>query len=424
MSNLAVMEKKLLLPSFAWATEPKEGHELVDFIGAPGGGARGYNTEGDVLTQTVDGRPLNDLWAEFQTTMGLANERRQTLIDLLTFSVTNVIEDVAQVAGDDFEEASEFGEPKSLRPSLAWFSLAYDFKWYDIAARFTWKFLAEATAPQVEAINASVLEADNRLVFKKVMQALFKGNANRSSNIRGQNYTVYGLYNADGTVPPEYKGSTFPGSHTHYLASDSDSGSGTGAAKVSPQELEDLIEQLRHHGYSAANGTQLVFMVNPTEGKVIRSFRAGTSYKPTTGGDGTRTSVATWDFIPATNQPPMIVPNAAGLLGTQPSGSVGGLPILGSYGPAVIVEEDYVPVGYILLIGSGGAGNLGNPVGIREHVNPALRGLRLVGGPRVGYPLIDSFYQRGFGTGIRQRGGAAIMQITTASTYTAPTNFD
>ena len=29
---------------------------------------------------------------------------------------------------------------------MSYFSLAYDFKWYDVATRFTWKFLAEATA--------------------------------------------------------------------------------------------------------------------------------------------------------------------------------------------------------------------------------------------------------------------------------------
>ena len=59
-------------------------------------------------------------------------------------------------------------------------------------------------------------------------------------------------------------------------------------------------------------------------------------------------------------------------------------------------------------------------VGLREHVNTSLRGLRLVKGPNPDYPLIDSFYQRGFGTGVRQRGGAVVMKIT-AGSYSAPT---
>jgi hypothetical protein len=49
-----------------------------------------------------------------------------------------------------------------------------------------------------------------------------------------------------------------------------------------------------------------------------------------------------------------------------------------------------------------------------------LRGLRLVKGAVPDYPLIDSYYQRGFGTGVRQRGGGVVMQVTASGTYTIP----
>jgi hypothetical protein len=52
-----------------------------------------------------------------------------------------------------------------------------------------------------------------------------------------------------------------------------------------------------------------------------------------------------------------------------------------------------------------------------------MQGLRLVKGANPDYPLIDSFYNRGFGTGVRQRGGAAVMQITASGTYTPPTSY-
>jgi hypothetical protein len=84
--------------------------------------------------------------------------------------------------------------------------------------------------------------------------------------------------------------------------------------------------------------------------------------------------------------------------------------VIGAYGPVLIIEEDYIPAGYMLLIASGGQANLQNPVGIREHANTALRGLRLVKGPNPDYPLQESYYQRGFGTGVRQRGVAVVMQ--------------
>jgi hypothetical protein len=369
------------------------------------GGARGYNVEGDVLTQTVDGRDLNDLWNEFQATITIQNERRTGLVEMLTFPVTNVIEDVPQIGGDDFEEASEFGEPKGIRPALSYFSLAYDFKWYDIAARYTWKFLAEASAQQIEAVHQSVLDADNRLVFKKVMNTLFN-NVNRSATIKGQNYTVFSLYNADGTVPPDYKGNTFNGSHTHYLSS--------GAAAIDSGDVEALIDHLKHHGYSAANGTQLVLLVTAQEAASIRTWRANVT--------NANAAVATYDFIPSQGSPGLIVPNAQGMLGTQVPNTINGMPVIGSYGPALIVEEEYIPAGYIVLIGTGGEGGLNNPVGLREHANPGLRGLRLINDNASSYPLVDSFYSRGFGTGIRQRGGAAVMRIS-ASAYAIPSQY-
>ncbi len=71
---------------------------------------RGTNTEGDVITQTIDGRSLNDIWREFQRSLDFWNNNRTALVNALTFAVQQPIEDVPQITGDDFEEASEFGD--------------------------------------------------------------------------------------------------------------------------------------------------------------------------------------------------------------------------------------------------------------------------------------------------------------------------
>jgi hypothetical protein len=377
---------------------------MVDMFA--GGMPQGYNVEADVITQTADGRDLNDLWSEFTAVVAIHNERRQTLIDLLTFPVNQVIEDVPYITGDDFEEATEFGVPKGVRTGLSYFSMAYDFKWYDIATRYTWKFLAEAGAQQVESIHQSILEADNRLVFKKVMQTLFR-NTNRAATIKGQNYTVFALYNGDGTVPPEYKTNVFDGTHTHYY--------GTNSATLDSQDVEGMLDHLRHHGYSETNGTQFILMVNPAQGDVIRTWRVGVV--------SANAQVAKYDFIPSQGSPSFITPNAQGLVGSQPPASYRGLTVIGSYGPALVVAEEYIPAGYMTLIGSGGEGNLENPIGIREHANQALRGLRLIPGNQSTYPLIDSYYSRGFGTGIRQRGAAVVVQVVASTTYTIPSQY-
>jgi hypothetical protein len=361
------------------------------------GGAKGYNAAGDVLTQTADGRSLVDIWTEFQQTIAIANERRQSLIDLLTFPVTSIIEDVPQFGGGDFEIMSEYGVPQGIRPTTNVLSLGYSFQWYDLAARFTWQFLAEASTGQVEAVHQSALEADNRLVFLEVMRTLFR-NTNRVANINQQNYNVYTFWNNDGTVPPAYKNNTFASSHTHFRTS--------GAGTINSGDLDEIVDDFKAHGYSVENGTQHFLMANNVEATIIRSFKVAT---------GSR-----YDFIPSQGQPAVILPSTGGLLGSQVGNSFRGFNVIGSYGSLLIIEEDYIPAGYVAAFASGGAANLNNPIGFREHANAGLRGLRLVKGRDGDYPLIDSYYARGFGTGVRQRGAGMVMQITASGTYAIP----
>jgi len=348
----------------------------------------------------ADGRDLNDIWTEFQSTVAIQNEERQRLVDLLTFPVSSMIEDVPQFGSEDFEEASEYGVPVGIRPTENVLSLGYTFKWYDLATRFTWQFLSEATSQRIEAVHQGVLEADNRLVFKEVMRTLFRS-TNRTTNIKGQNYNVYAFWNGDGTVPPQYKNNTFAGSHTHYRTS--------GAATINSGDLDEIVDDLKSHGYSAENGTTQFLMVNSAEANVIRNFRVAT---------GSR-----FDFIPALGQPGLLTPNTQGLIGQQVASSFRGMNVIGSYGTLLIIEEDYIPAGYVVGLASGGLANLNNPIGFREHANTSMRGLRLIKGPGNDYPLIDSYYARGFGTGIRQRGAGLVMQVTANANYAAPASY-
>lgn len=391
----------------ALSGKAKKGMQLVNFAKLLGvqptivGMEGGYNAAGDLLTQTVDGFDLNNIWNEFQASVAAMNATRTLIVDLLTFPVTANVERVAQIATTNFELASEYGEPRGARPGGGYLTLGYDFNWYDLAARFTWKFLADAPASQVEAINAMALEADNRMVYNKVMSALYN-NTNRLASINGQDVNVYSLYNADGTVPPTYKSNVFDGTHTHYLV--------TNGTVVDSGDLDDMYEHVRHHGYSAENGVQHVLLVNSAEGKLIRKFRV------TTG--------STYDFIPAQGTPALFLPTDVALFGGgQPVSSYRGMNVIGSYGPILVVEDDTFPATYMSLIATGGQANLNNPVGIREHENTSLRGLRLVKGPNPDYPLIDSFYNRGFGTGVRQRGAGAVMQVKASGSYAVPAQY-
>jgi|GEM_PF-930084 len=394
-------------------SSPMTGKEMLSLASIgylPGiGGAEGggYMTQGDIVTATNDGIDLNAMWEEFQLVLDVYNEKRAALVALMTFPVTQLIENVPQGGEGTFEMASEFGEPQGQRAAISYFQLAYDFHDYDLATRYTWKFLRDADARQIENLHQQALGADNRLIFKKVMEALFQDD-NRDADINKNNYTVFSLYNGkDGAVPPKWKDITFDNTHSHYMTS--------GQSVIDSDDLEDLYENVAHHGYGIEQGTTFVLLCNRDEIKEIRKFKAGV--------ENNNGAEATFDFIPADGQPTMIVPNADGLIGSKPPSSWNGLPVIGSYAGILIVEEAFIPSGYVVLLGSGGEGDLQNPVGLREHANPLYRGLRLLPGNQQRYPLIDSYYARAFGTGIRQRGGAAIMMIGgngTSSTYDPP----
>lgn len=369
------------------------------------GGARGVNTAGDVVTVTADGRDLRQIWDEFQQLVEIRNARRQPLVNLLVAPVTEPIVDVAQFgAVDAFEIASEFGVPKSMRVAASTFAMGFPFEWYDARGAYTWKFLVDASAQQVESVTNAILEADNVLVFNEAMRVLFLP-TNRTASINKNAYTVYALYNADGTVPPDYKTNTFLGTHTHYLSS--------GAATVDSGDLDEMQLHLNHHGFTAARGNDLILMVNSAQSTTIRTFKSVQN-----GG------TATYDFIPSLGQPRFLMsttqiqdPNTP-----RPPAEFQGFKVLGSYGELLILEEDYIPAGYMVAFATGGEDGLVNPLGMREHANPQYRGLRLVKGRDADYPLQDAMWQRGFGIGVRQRGSAVIMRIGVAA-YTAPTNF-
>jgi hypothetical protein len=330
----------------------------------------------------------------------------------MTFDVTNVIEDVFQ-GGDtvDFERASEFGVPVGVRAAApTYFSLGFSFGWWDLAVRYTWQFLADADQRQVDILVDMAMEADNRLMFNHIMSALFDDDT-RVAKIEGQNYNVFPLYNGDSTVPPRYKSTVHTAPHTHYLTS--------GAATVDPGDLTgtgSMYAHLAHHGYSWQEGSVLILMVNSAQMATIRTFRAGVA-------------AAEYDFITSEGAPPWAMTdddiiNLIDRPGAAPPSSWNGLPVSGRYGPWLIIEDDAIPAGYMLGFASGGTLNARNLVGVREHANTGLRGLRLVRGPIPDYPLIQSYYQRGFGTGVRQRGAGVVMQVTVSGTYTEPASYD
>jgi hypothetical protein len=364
---------------------------------------RGIHAAGDILTSTGDGVDLNRLWNDFQASLAIQNERRDSLVQLLTYPTTLANESVFQSGAQaEFEESTEYGLPVGYRPALAYATMGYDFKWRDLGGYYTWQFLAEAPASQVQAFNNMAIEADNRTIFNKVMNTLF--NNTRRTNKEGN--VVYPFYNGQSVdafdTPPPYGATVHAAGHNHFL---------TVGATLEPTDVEGMQDHLTHHGFTKDRGNTLVLMVNQAQGDVMRNWRSTAN-----GGTGR------YDFIPSSNTPSFLLPVNVRTEGGAPPSTYQGFNVIGAYGQFIVLQDDYVPASYLVAFATGGQDALPNPIAFREHTNASLRGMRLVKGRTPDYPLIDSVYNRGFGTGVRYRGAAVIAQVT-AGAYSIPTQY-
>jgi len=331
----------------------------------------------------------------------LYNQHRSTIVRLLSYPTIAVADVIPQsVEGDSFEVATEQGIPTAPREPADYLRLGYNFQDYDKRLSPTWKFLRGATAEQVTARVTRIFEQDNRLVSGTILRRLL----DPAPGFNEWQHTCYGLWSGDGMVPPNSLGETFDGSHTHHLT--------TGSTTIDSADIEVMIHHVTEHGYGrfGSQGGQLIILAHPDQVEDMTFWRAGVEYA--TG------KTPKWDFVPSAAQPAYFT--AEHLVGAIPPTDLEALRVLGSYGDAWLIESHYVPAGYVVVTATGGLDSDMNPGGFREHVNTAYHGLPHIPG-RGPYPLVDSFYARGFGVGVRHSGAAVVMQVTTNASYTPPT---
>jgi len=382
--------------------------DLLKSVEITGGDVNGFHSESDVRYNTSDGVPFSTLWTEFDRTLEIWNQHKTGLAALFTYPVVDEVEKVSSVGNVKFEKASEYGVAKAVKLNIDYYQLAYGWNDWDIATRFSWKFLRENNAAYLRTLHDKIMEAQELEIFTEVMKAIFD-NRNRASEVNGLGYNVYPLYNGSGPKPPDYNGTVFQSTHTHYLVS--------GNTLLDSEDIEGLIGSLTEHGYGRRSGTRIVILASQAVIDTVSGFRRNVA--------NNNSKTAKFDWIPAPSQPAMFLPNADGLLGTQPPDTWNGLQVAGSYGDAWFIEEATIPSGYVLAVATGGNISANNLVGIRQHATPEFRGLRLLPGNWSAYPLIESQYQFGMGTGIRQRGGATVMQIKSGANadYEVPADF-
>lgn len=381
------MTNKLHIPTLG---EIQRLGALGGLSGAAGGG--GYLTRSDanvaVGGQTIDGQRFSDIWTDMQTRIAVFNRHYNFMVGLFVFRTTVPQVRIAVPTTGSFGEASEFGRPNKIRFATMYRGLP--LKHYDLGYGFTQEYLDSVRDPgEVQAIQAQAQQAWNALNYTVVLDALMS-KTNRTSE---EGIAVKALYNNDGEVPPAFQRTTHAGTHTHYLT--------TNNAAVTAASVLAAEAHLLHHGYGnaiAGTGGTIVHIFNNAEMATVRALTG---------------------YIPAPNGTvPVIVDG--NVVGAVPTGVPAGLRVQGYFGSSVITQDDMVPAGYFITLATGGTFADQNPVGLRQHENPAARGMRLIEGGKREYPLIDSVYDGYVGAGIRHRGAAAVTQVVASATYTDP----
>lgn len=362
-------------------------------IGGGAGNPSGYNETADLPITTIDGVDLGRLYDEIQRSIALVNRARRPLIDALVYYTDDAVVGIPQLVSNDFEEADEFGQPVGIRPGPRW-NLGFSLGYWDLAIRFTFRFLGHAKAEDIRNLHNQALEANERLIYRIAMGRLFRNVTDTHTLEGGTSVNVYPFYNGSNPVaPPQWKTVTHTTSHDHFLVS--------GGASVDSGDLNAMYRHIQHHGYT--EGARVILVVNTQEADIIRSFRVSSGDK--------------YDFVQADNGISFFVQGQ--LIGGQPTNDTNFPGFIGKYGPISVVEEELLPAGYMVMWASGGEFADRNPIGLRRHPNAALRGLKLI--PQFErYPLRESFYHHALGSGVRHRGAGVVMQVKASGSYEIP----
>lgn len=391
---------------------------LAPIYGGDVSSRRGYHTAGDLspnvnarVTETIDGVDLNLLWKEHSEALVIVNEARTNLASLISYTTTDAALAIAQGpdAGVKFESASEFGIASAYRPTQDYLRLGIGFRDWDTRTAFTWQFLRDASSEQVAHIFNAGLEADNRLVTGSIFNRLFDPAPAVADDTQ---LTVYGLYNgADGMKPPTYNGQEFPASTSHYFT--------TGGPVLDSKDIEDAMKLITSKGFGTkASGSTLLIIGNEATLEPMLEWRRGVESRPREAAE-TSAPTAKYDFVLSAGAPAYLSDET--VIGKIPPAQFLSQDVVGSYGPAMVVVNHLIPNGYIAVVATGGPNSSLNPVAMRQHPVPNYQGLRQIAGNQTDYPLIDSFLSRSFGVGVARRGAAAVIQVSSSSTYTAPT---
>lgn len=276
-------------------------------------------------------------------------------------------------------ELDEFGEAASEKQRLAG-EVAAPLKKFGKSIGWSREFMQTTTPKELAEQQVLVQTGYLKSIRSEIRNAIF-GSANytvRDKHVDQTDLTIRRLVNADSEpIPNGQNGETFDAStHTHY----------EGTGDFTPSDLEALIDDVVEHGHAE----EMRVYINQGQEATIRDFGNFNAY------------------VDARLYPEEGTPQET-LDQSQRDDRA-----IGIFNGAEVWVKPWIPANYVFAFAAGSD----EPVALRQHAQPALRGLRLAYEHDSAVLRADQ-YQAYMGAGVWERTNGAVL-YTNGSTYSDP----
>jgi hypothetical protein len=374
----------------------------------------------DLMDRPVAVVPPADLFDAIEKALAIYNELADDVVSMFAVTTTVAKErfDAAMLGGADSGLLQPRGEySRVLATQIAQeqgaenaFEVGYPLRPFGDRGMFTPEFLLRATVRDVNNKTLDAMLRDSNTLFRHTLDALFQNDNYdfTDDKVYGQGlgtYNVKRLLNADG----------IPGVVKRWDNSLVQLGT-INAYKVSPAISNATFDMVHDYLKDMGMDTDIVYIVSKADEADVRALSNFVAFDP-----------MQETFVDPNIQDPLpvegtIIPPAVARV-RRPR-SIGRMRAAdGNSGEVIIIP--WMFSGYIFGMDMAAE----KPVVIRESDLSELRGFHLVdedgmtpavGGSKI---IANKYWQRVFGTGVRNRANGCCVQITGNATYTAPSVF-
>lgn len=270
----------------------------------------------------------------------------------------------------EYDEEGEGANPQAKKLQIR--LLSFPLRTFNLGAPFTKTGLEDALPSDVIKTAEAAMKGDAEGMLGRFAACIF---TKRTAGALGTAYQA-SFWNGETDVPP-FGENIFSGATANFK--------GTNNATLSRDHVIDAIEDVNEHGYGLTPGSLHAFF-NIAQFSDLAAIV-----------DATSAPIGTPERQKAIDR---------GFIGA-------GVTVWG----AQVHVVPWVPAGYFAVLASDV-----KPLAMREHLNPANRGLQIMG-PNIESmnPLVGAEYRHRYGFAVQHLGAGACRQIVASTTYTNPT---